>query len=410
MYLTREEEGIYNGEQGPTLQKMMEILVALGDIYDAKKLIPVESAQIAGVSYKTIGDAGLEWIQDLDGKVRIPAVLNPMGMDREAFVEMGVDPHFAKKQEEIIKAYEKLGIRPECTCTPYYLNRPRFGDHLAWSESSAVCFANSVLGARTNREGGPSALAAALIGKTPYYGLHITENRYPTVTVKVDEPLHGAEYGALGYLAGRQIGDGIPIFKLKSTPTEDELKHLGAALAASGAVALFHVLHVSPEQYVLPPDKMDREPQKLESEDDWQVPERFFLPRERIEVEIARIRETARQKASPDIIALGCPHASKGELEEILSLLHGRKVKKEVWVCTGRSLGEKNPELIQQLRSSGIKVLYDTCMVVSPAANQFKCMMVNSGKALKYTPAMCGVDAVMGTTEECIEVACRGDE
>ena len=409
MHLTREEESIYNGEQGPTLQKMMEILVALGDIFDAKKLIPVKSVQVAGVSYKTIGDAGLEWIRDLDGKVKVPAVLNPMGMDREAYVQMGIDSHFAKKQEEIIRAYEKLGIQPECTCTPYYLSKPGFGDHLAWSESSAVCYANSVLGARTNREGGPSALAAALIGKTPYYGLHISENRYPTVTVKVKEPLRGAEYGALGYVAGAKIGDGIPIFQLKTTPTEDELKHLGAALAASGAVALFHVLHVTPEQYVLPPDKMDRERQELGNEDDWQVPERFFLPRERIEVDIGQVRELARQKANPDLIALGCPHASRDELGEILSLLHGRTVKKEVWVCTSRAIGQKYPELVQQLRSCGIKVLYDTCMVVSPAANRFKCMMVNSGKALKYTPAMCGVDAVLGSTEDCIEVACRGD-
>ncbi len=314
MHLTKEEESVYNGEQGPTLQKMMEILVALGDIFDAKKLIPVKSAQIAGVSYKTMGDAGLQWVEDLDGKAKIPAVLNPAGMDRMAFADMGIDAAFARKQERLLKAYEKLGIKPECTCTPYYLDKPRFGDHLAWSESSAVCYANSVLGARTNREGGPSALAAALLGKTPYYGLHITENRYPTVTVKVKEPLHGSEYGALGYVAGAKIGDGIPIFSLKTTPSEDELKHLGAALAASGAVALFHVLHVTPEQYLLPPDKQDNERQFLESEDDWQTPTRFFLPREKIEVDIKAVKTLAHQKASPDIIALGCPHASKEEL------------------------------------------------------------------------------------------------
>src|SRR5512135_3477137 len=143
MFLTKEEERIYNGEAGQTLQKMMEILVALGDIYGADKLIPVKSAQIAGVSYKTIGDAGLEWISDLEGKVKVPAVLNPMGMDREAYADMGIEATFARKQEEIIRAYEKLGIRAECSCTPYYLDRPKFGDHLAWSESSAVCFANS---------------------------------------------------------------------------------------------------------------------------------------------------------------------------------------------------------------------------------------------------------------------------
>jgi predicted aconitase len=407
MYLTKEEEAAYNGERGPTLQKMTEILVALGDIYGADRLIPVKSAQIAGVSYKTIGDAGLEWISDLEGSVKVPAVLNPMGMDRYAWADMGIDKEFASKQEEIIAAYEKLGIKAECTCTPYYLERPKFGDHLAWSESSAVCFANSVLGARTNREGGPSALAAALVGKTANYGLHITENRHPTVTIKVKEPIHGAEYGAMGYIVGPKVGDGIPIFVLKNTPTEDELKHLGAALAASGAVALFHVLHVTPEQYILPPDRMEVERQELSGEDDWQVPSRYFLPRNRVDVDIGDVKKLMSKHEEPDLIALGCPHASREELVEILEALKGRHVKKEVWVCVGRSIGDKDLELVDELRRHGIKVLYDTCMVVSPAADHFKKMMVNSGKALKYTPSMCGVDAMLGTTEECVEEACR---
>jgi predicted aconitase len=407
MYLTKEEEAAYNGEQGPTLQKMMEILVALGDIYGADRLIPVKSAQVAGVSYKTIGDAGLEWISDLEGKAKVPAVLNPMGMDRDAWAGMHIDKRFADKQEEIIRAYEKLGIKPECTCTPYYLERPRFGDHLAWSESSAVCFANSVLGARTNREGGPSALAAALVGKTANYGLHVRENRYPTVTIKVKEPIRGAEFGALGYVVGPKVGDGIPIFVLKSTPTEDELKHLGAALAASGSVALFHVLHVTPEQYILPPDRMEMGRQELESQDDWQVPSRYFLPRHRVDVSVDDIKGLMREHAEPDLIALGCPHASKNELEDILKALKGRHVNKEVWVCVGRSVGAGNQALVDELRRHGIKVIYDTCMVVSPAADHFKRMMVNSGKALKYTPSMCGVEAILGTTEECIEEACR---
>jgi predicted aconitase len=407
MYLTKEEEAAYNGERGPTLQKMTEILVALGDIYGADRLIPVKSAQIAGVSYKTIGDAGLEWISDLEGSVKVPAVLNPMGMDRYAWADMGIDKEFASKQEEIIAAYEKLGIKAECTCTPYYLERPKFGDHLAWSESSAVCFANSVLGARTNREGGPSALAAALVGKTANYGLHITENRHPTVTIKVKEPIHGAEYGAMGYIVGPKVGDGIPIFVLKNTPTEDELKHLGAALAASGAVALFHVLHVTPEQYILPPDRMEVERQELSGEDDWQVPSRYFLPRNRVDVDLRDVKKLMSKHEEPDLIALGCPHASREELVEILEALKGRHVKKEVWVCVGRSIGDKDLELVDELRRHGIKVLYDTCMVVSPAADHFKKMMVNSGKALKYTPSMCGVDAMLGTTEECVEEACR---
>jgi len=180
----------------------------------------------------------------------------------------------------------------------------------------AVCYANSVLGARTNREGGPSALAAALIGKTANYGLHIRENRYPTVTIKVKEPVHGAEYGALGYVVGPRVDDGIPIFSLKSTPSGDELKHLGAALASSGAVALFHVLNVTPEQYILPHDRIDVD--KKELGEGWQTPTRYFLPKSRIDVDLSAVRALMAKHEEPDLIALGCPHASKEELEEIL--------------------------------------------------------------------------------------------
>ena len=179
MYLTKEEEQILNGEAGETLRQAIEILVSLGDIYGADRLIPIKSAQIAGVSYKTIGDAGLEWISDLKGSVKVPSILNPAGMDLKAWERLKISPEFAEKQKAIIKAYEKLGVSCECTCTPYTLKgfNIAYGDHLAWSESSAVSYANSVIGARTNREGGPSALSAALLGKTANYGLHLDENR-----------------------------------------------------------------------------------------------------------------------------------------------------------------------------------------------------------------------------------------
>ncbi|MEA1944506.1 MAG: aconitase X catalytic domain-containing protein, partial [Euryarchaeota archaeon] len=238
MYLTPSEELILNGEHGYTMQKAMEILVALGDIYNADRLIPIRSTQIAGVSYKTIGDAGLEWLSDLHGTVSVPSILNPAGIDRVRWRELGISEEFAVKQEQIIGAYEKLGIRTWCTCTPYDIqdDLARIGDHLAWSESSAVSYANSVIGARTNREGGPSALAAALLGRTPNYGYHLNENRLPSIAINVEGELCGTDYGALGYIAGGIVGSRIPIFSLESIPSNDERKALGAAMAASGAV------------------------------------------------------------------------------------------------------------------------------------------------------------------------------
>ncbi len=382
MYLTPEEENILKGESGATYQKAIEILTALGDIYDADRLIPIKSAQIAGVSYKTIGEAGLEWISDLKGTVAVPSILNPAGMDRECWKEMGISGDFAAKQEKIIRAYEALGIRTECTCTPYAIfdNLARFGDHVAWSESSAISYANSVIGARTNREGGPGALSAALIGKTPNYGFHLDENRKPDVMVTVESGLHDSDYGALGYIVGGMVGDKVPFFKLMSTPSKDELKSLGAAMAASGAVALYHVSGATPEAG------------------------KYEVPAEKITIEGKQIKEVY-SKGKPDLIAFGCPHASVDELENLARLLNGKKVKKEVWVYTSRSIKDKHPLLIKRIERSGAKVFCDTCMVVSPASERFKCMMVNSGKAHKYVPNLCGVKSILATTEDCIAEA-----
>ncbi len=388
MYLTPEEEKTLEGEYGPSLQKAIEILGALGDIYGAERLIPVKSAQIAGVSYKTIGDAGLEWISDLEGKVKIPSILNPAGMDIIRWKEMGIDPFFAKKQQEIIEAYARLGIRTECTCTPYYLEGfdVKLDDHVAWSESSAVSYANSVIGARTNREGGPSALSAALVGKTANYGYHLDKNREPVIAVEVDCELHGSDLGALGYVAGKAIGNRVPIFYMKNGPSKNEMKYLGAALAASGAVALYHIEGVTPEA----------------------VRNNFSRPDEVIPVErrqIDEVYETNRNIPSTEIVTLGCPHCSPEEMEEIAELVEGKTLTKEMWVCTAREVAERHPELVKRIEKSGAKVVCDTCMVVSPATNKYSSVTVNSGKALAYVPAMCKVAAKYANIEDCIREA-----
>lgn len=389
MYLSRVEELIYQGQRGESLRRAMEILVALGDIFDADRLIPVKSVQIAGVSFKNIGEAGLEWISDLNGKVVVPSILNPAGMDLSRWQEMGIDEDFARKQKATIDAYRRLGITIDCTCTPYQIN-PEIaspGDHLAWSESSAVSYANSVIGARTNREGGPSALAAGLIGKTPFYGYHLDRNRIPTHRIEVETDLNGSDFGALGFLVGRTVRDGIPLFELLSRPTLDDLKSLGAAMAASGSVALYYVEGVT----LTPPEDSD----KLE----------------KISVDRMQIDEVyeSHPGMDADIVALGCPHCSKAELNRIAELLEDKKVKKELWVCTARKIAEICPDLVARIEKSGAKVICDTCMVVSPASEDYRKMMVNSGKALTYIPGLCGIEAGFGSTEECIEVATMGD-
>ncbi len=385
MYLDTEDEKILSGEFGETRQKMMEILVALGRVYNAEKLVSIASAQVSGASYKTIGKWGLEWLSSLDARVAVPTVLNPIGMPREEWRDLaGITPEFAHQQEAVLAAYHRLGIRMECTCTPYYLQRTEYGEHLAWSESSAVAYANSVIGARTNREGGPSALAAAIIGKTPFYGLHLVANRQPGVVVEVeagDSP-RADHYGAIGYLAGKEVGNRIP-FITGIRPGRDQLKALGAAMAATGAVALYHVEKITPETRVFP----------FETEG-----------LERITVGLEDI-ENLFATMDVDAVAIGCPHCSPGELQEIAGLLAGKRTTKPLLVFVARTVARENQGLVTAIERSGAKVVPDTCMVVSPAMDHYKAIMVDSGKAFAYVPGMCGALARLGTRKECIEVA-----
>ena len=385
MYLDADDERILAGEQGETRQKMLELLVALGKVFGAERLVPVRSAQVSGASYKTIGEYGLQWLSSLNAKAVVPAVLNPIGMPRERWQEMGVNEDFARKQQAVVAAYERLGIGLECTCTPYYLRETSYGDHLAWSESSAVSYANSVIGARTNREGGPGALAAALIGKTPCYGLHLAENRKPQVIVRVQADTRDwsiAHYGALGYHAGKLVGNRIPFFS-GLNPDHDHLKALGAAMAATGAVALYHVEGITPEALKVPFD---------------------YTGLEVIAVESGEV-EALFKDLPVDAVAVGCPHCSPGELATIAGLLAGKLVTKSLYVFAAQGVIDQNRKIADSIEKSGARVFADTCMVVSPVMEQYSAIMVNSGKALAYVPDMCGALARIGTIEECVKVA-----
>lgn len=388
MNLTKEEEGILNGEQGAAAAKAMEILVAVGKIFGAEKLIPVTSAQISGVSYKTIGDAGLEFLEGFakDGRVRIPSYLNPCGMDIEGWREMGFPKEFAKKQMRIIKAYQKMGVEATCTCTPYLIGiLPKKGEHVAWSESSAVIFANSALGARTNRESGMSALAAAIVGKTPCFGYHLDENRVAQLVVDVDAKLNDiSDFGALGVYVGKIAKQRVVAFQGIETVTVDEVKSLGAALAASGAVALFFIKDIT---------------------DEWRVvdkPERMGFG----ERELKEARESMSSSDDAELIAVGCPHCSLDEIKEIAERVRGRKLKRKLWVCTARKIKNKADKLglTKIIEEAGGKVVADTCMVVSPLEELgVRATGVNSGKAAFYLPTLCKQKVLFGSLKEILE-------
>lgn len=394
MNLTREEQAMYDGKQGPAVEKSMEILVALGDIYGAERLVDITSAQISGVSYKTIGDAGLEFLEELslDARVRVPSTLNPAGVDLEIWKELGFPEEFTKKQLRIVEAYQKMGVTTTCTCTPYLVgNVPILGSHIAWSESSAVCYANSVLGARTNREGGPGALAAAICGKTAAYGYHLDEERKANYLVEVNTELIGPDYGGLGYLVGKEVGDGVPYFKLQNKPSLDDLKCLGAALASSGAVALYHVEGITPEHK-----------EALININLTEI-DKFTVSRDEIDVTRKKLSTTDEK---PDLVCVGCPHSSLEEIRIISQKVSGLKLKNQLWVCTSITIKAAADRMgyTKTIENAGGRLVCDTCMVVAPIEDMgYKVVGVNSAKAANYVPTMCGLDVVYGKLEDLIE-------
>jgi len=412
MRLTDEEQAMLAGDFGPGVQKAMEIVAALGRIYGADDLVPVTSVQVAGVSFKNLGDAGLEFLADWaaqGARVRVPTTLNPAGLDLERWQGLGFDADFAEKQTRVVQAFAAMGIRPTCTCTPYLVgNRPAYGDHVAWSESSAVSFANSLLGARTNREGGPSALAAAITGRTARYGLHLSSNRRANLVVAVRCPVASpADFGALGAMVGRVARNrvlyfrgkhpGIPnLFGLdleRPQQVEDSLKALGAALAASGAVALYHVEGVTPEA---------GEPGII-------APGAETLVVESLAGGYAMLDDDAGDEI--DLVWIGCPHASLAELAQVVELLAGRRVRAALWVTMARELRAEAARagLVAALEALGGQAVADTCLVVAPVKELgFRRMATPSGKGAYYAPSHSGLVVRYGPLEACVEAAVTG--
>jgi predicted aconitase len=395
--LTTEERAMLDGDHGPGVVKAMEIIVALGRIYDARRLVPVSSVQVAGVSYRNLGEAGLAFLRewaDQGAKARVPATLNPAGLDLRAWRELGFSEEFARQQLAVIEAYGRLGVRTTCTCTPYLVgNVPQEGEHVAWAESSAVSYANSVLGARTNREGGPSALAAAITGRTAAYGLHLHENRRATLRVEVRCPVRTlSDFGALGYLVGEEAQNRVPYFERLGQCSNLNLKALGAAMAASGAVALYHVAGVTPEADR--PDTVARNHETLVVDD--------------LGPAYAALNAAAREI---DLVWFGCPHAGLEEIARIAQLLDGRQVTSALWITTARRTREQAQRegLVDAIESSGGRVLADMCVAVAPMQQLgFRNLATPSAKGATYVPSHAGLLVRYGTVEQCVEAAVTG--
>jgi hypothetical protein len=399
MILTTEERDMLEGGQGKATQKAMEILVALGTIYGAERMLPVNSVQIAGVSYDNLGEPGLQFLTEMaegGGKARLLATLNPAGMDTENWQGLGIPEDFARNQEHVIQAFARMGVVTTCTCTPYLTgNVPHYGEHIAWAESSAVCYANSVLGARTNREGGPSALAAALTGLTPAYGLHLDEHRRPNLTVEIRSRLGGTQtFGALGMVVGQKLEAAhsrpVPYLTGVERASLEELKALCASLATYGGTALFHMAGITPEAALYEP------------------PEEVLTVTEAdLEASIQALNSATDDQV--DFVSLGCPHLSIQEIARIAELLQGKRVTKTFWITTARPTKQIADRMgyTAIIEASGAQFAADTCCVVAPIRGRFQVMATDSAKACYYAPGKNQIKTVFKPFDEVVLEALR---
>jgi predicted aconitase len=393
MYLTKEEENILDGNQGEMLSKLTKFIVEIGDSYGAEKMIEIVSAHTVlniGLSICRAAADVLHRIAEAGLKLKVRTTADPIP-DTDYVKELESVYSLFGLHEQMMDDLAKIGVHG-FTCTPYYLdNRPKFGEHCAWSESSAVIYLNSIIGARSNREGGILDIACGILGKTPYYGLHITENRKGQILYKVGSDIDVKELfnlTSIGLKIGETAGHRIPVIDGLGQISTDDLKNLGSASAATGAVALIHVPGVTPEAKSLQEAFEDK-------------------PEEVIEIEMSDLKEM-REKYStewqipPKNVSIGCPQLSKEETIKVIKKLENKKVIESInfWICTNVEVKNfiLNSEYKKILDYSGAKIT-TICPTYMPPA---KPIVTDSAKSCYYSPA------TYRNMEECIRIATEG--
>jgi predicted aconitase len=397
---------LVEGVHGAGAAFAMRLLARFAEAVDARSFIDIEAAHVDGCLYH--GRASLDFVErmiDLGGKVRVPTTLNVGSVDLihpELF--RGTEEH-AENGTRLMRAHVELGCARTFTCAPYQSAwRPRFGAQIAWGESNAIAFANSVIGARTNRYGDFIDLCCAMTGRAPAYGLHLTENRAARALVEIasipdDWDLERLAV-AVGHTIGRRCGGLIPaIVGLPSAMNEDDLKALGAAAASSGAVALFHAVGLTPEA----PD--------LETACGRLAPElRLRLTAEDLR-EAARSLSSVADGARLSAVSLGTPHFSIDQFARLMPLLDGEPPLIDIFVnCSRATLDEvRRRGWEEPLKAARVTLVADTCVYVSALMRaDVGTVMTNSGKCAYYAPGNLGVEVAYGSLAECVASARAG--
>src|SRR5688572_20309825 len=419
--LTPAERAMLDGEQGPAVQKAMDLLVRYAEALGAEDF--VETNNVAGVP-----GSSPKWVKEYyaadGGDYR--AVFSRFDLDSDEVVDVprmnafschlqgGMDPELWREQGMSEEAFANFagdeaetadhGVQILKTCTPYIAgNVPVMGEHCAWMESSAVVFCNSVIGGRTNCEGRESTSAAMLAKRIPNWGFHRDEYRKGQHLVDVQVPVDDVfEWGMLGYFVGGAVEDTIPVLEGQiSDASLIRHKHFGAAAASSGGVEMYHMVGITPEA----PTR--------EAAFGGEVKGERFVYDSAARRQVYETLNSVGQSTDVDYVMLGCPHYSIEQIAEAARLLEGRKVhaNSALWIFTSRAVkatAEANG-YVDAIRRAGGLLMTDTCSAISQAVPKgTKVAALDSAKQVHYLPAMMGIEGLYGTTAECIDAACTG--
>ncbi len=402
------DHALINGERGPAAQFAMKVIVRMAAVYKATVLMDISAAHIDSTVYMGAGTLEFaEHLAELGAQVSVPTTLNVSGVDEHGWQDWSVPPDWAHKAQRQMQAYASMGTIPTWTCAPYQTaQRPQFGQQIAWGETNAIVFANSVIGARTQRYPDLLDICVAITGRVPAVGLHLMENRAGNLLLRlVDIPASLMEddsfFPVFGHLMGKVAQKDIPVIEgLEIEPEEDQLKALGAAAASSGGVALFHAVGITPEAPTRAAAFQDREPERI------------------IDVTLEDLRAARRELTTAagemlDMVVLGSPHFSLAEFQRLAPLLEGRSCDQRLQflVTSRRAMAAlaKKAGLLRALEDFGGKVTVDTCILTTPMLPEsIKTLMTNSAKYAYYSPGLLNTNVVFGSLEDCVNSAIAG--
>lgn len=411
MKLSSEEEAMLHGERGAARQWALEHQLQVGRMFDAEDMVAVSQAHMMA-DPESIGEAGVELFERLaalpeaERHVAIPMITDPRGVDLSYYRPLGQTEQMADLERRFIAASHRLGIILTDTCINYQtIMPPVLGEHVAYGDTGVVIYSNSVCGARSNFEGGPSALAAGLTGRTPRYGYHLDRHRRATRRYVMRAKPHGlTDWGVLGATIGRKAGSywEVPVIEgIESPPTSDELKHMGAAMASYGSTPLFHIVGITPECPTLRDVEGDALPAESISEADLHALRRPF----------------GAKGEKVDVVVFAAPQLSIVEMQKVSELCRGRTISTgtALLVCTPQSVYADAARMgfVEEIERFGGKVLQGTCFYQQYAreigeANGWKRLLSNSAKIVNILGGY-GYNPALASMEACIDSAVAGE-